>query len=814
VIPVEGSTTKVRLAEVLDDALAETPVPVDLDLGQGGAGSLHRLRLDLDPLIGSGSSHNLGVGFEPAAAVAAEQGTIDLGYAHSFVDGQQVLYSHGGGASVDGLENKGTYYAIVVDPTTVRLAESYAKALDGAGIALDASTAQGTAHTIGVGFRSLPIVDRAANAIRFEGTHGFRRGQAVVYDSGGGNAIGGLLSGATYYANPIDSGRIGLARSALEAQEDPATFFGPDDLDDSGGLGTAVDLGYLHGFQPGDSVVYRNGGGASIGNLVDGQTYYVLPVAGSETSLQLSVTPAGPALTLDPGQGEGTAHSLRLALDPSEASGTGHRLLEPDDALEGSLSSVGKTTVKATNDGLLVAGTLAAVKTGDKPSPKQQANAKEASGGGGKYGFAVSGSASVNTVWDTTEAYVSDSVIAQSDDLELLADESTRIWAFAGSGALTTNKKGGLGVAGAVTVNTIDNDTRAYIHDSSLSDVGALTLHSQATGRIIGIAAGLAGAPRGVGIAGSVAVNRIYGETEAYIDGGTVVSGVTDLVVEASDTSSIVAVAGALAYGGKAGVGAGVAVNIIDGSAQAFVADSDVAASGGLTLLAKSDSDIFAISAAVGIGKGSMAAGISVTVNLVSNETSAWISGKRTEDGVETDGAVSISATDESDITAIAGGVAIAAGKGPKKDNATWGATLGAAIAVNDISNTVEALVLDAAAVRSAGEIGLIASSMPTIYALTVAGSLTNAGSKKGGLSFSGAGAGSGNTIENTVEAAIRSGSSVETTGTGSVKLTATDGSAITADAGGVGIAIARGEAATRPATSSSWRAPPRRSTR
>jgi len=165
---------------------------------------------------------------------------------------------------------------IVVNPTTIRLAESRWTALEGISLALDPSASEGTAHTIGVGFQPMPAADGATETLRFEGAHGFREGQALVYESGDGTPIGGLTSGDTYYVNSINAYTIRLARSVLEAQEDGATLFSAGDLDNPGGSGTVIDLGYVHGFKTGDAVVYNNGGGESIGGLAEGQTYYVI----------------------------------------------------------------------------------------------------------------------------------------------------------------------------------------------------------------------------------------------------------------------------------------------------------------------------------------------------------------------------------------------------------------------------------------------------------------------------------------------------------------------------------------------------------
>ena len=785
------SDTAVQLAEVLDDALAEIPAPADLDLTLGGSGDAHSLRLDLDPSTASGLKHGLGVGFDPATCVSSADGTINLGYNHGFTTGQAVVYSHGGGASIGGLENKGTYYVIVVDPTTIRLAESRQKAIAGTSIELDATLAKGTRHGIGSHFRATPIVDGQADTIRFDGAHGFEEGQKIVYDSGGGEAIGGLTSGDIYYVNSIDAGTIKLARSVLEAEENELTFFGVGDLDNSAGQGTVINLGYTHGFKTGDAVVYDNGGAASVGGLNDGRTYYVL--ANDATSVKLAETPGASALVLTP-LGGGASHSLRLAIDPSAATGTAHKLFEPCD-VAGSVSSGGKTTVKATNDGLLVTVTLAAAFTSDsdKPTAKEDANAEEAKNGGGKYGAAISGSFAVNGVWDDTKAYIADSVLTQSAGLEVKADETTLIVAVSGAAALSTGQHGTFGLAGAVTVNLINNDTLAYVHNSTLDNVGVLTVNSESTGNVIAVAAGLSGAANGTGLAGSVSVNIILGDTRAFLDAGSAVGSATSVSVHAWDTSSIVAVAGALAYGGKAGVGAGVAVNYIGTWSKAYVADSDITTSGLLDVKAENHPGIVAVAAAVGASTGSMAAAVSVSVNVVSADTWAKIERRKTPAGISANGGISLSATDDSAIHAYAGGIAVALGDSfgdQKKPSTSAAVTLGLAIAINHIDNDVYATI-DDSKVNSGGIVELKATSTPTIYALTIGGSLSVAVGEQTGLAFGGAGAGSGNTIQNTIEAAMNEST---VTAAGGVTLAATDSSQIMADAGGFALALAYGK--------------------
>ena len=443
--------------------------------------------------------------------------------------------------------------------------------------------------------------------------------------------------------------------------------------------------------------------------------------------------------------------------------------------------------------------TVAAAYTNDQdqPTAKEDANGKEAPGGGGTYGVALSGSFAVNGVWDDTKAYIADSVITQSAGLEVKADQTTLIVAVSGAAALSRNQEGSYGIAGAVTVNIINNDTLAYVHNSNLVDVGVLTLKSESTGTIIGVAAGLSGSANGIGIAGSVSVNVILGDTYAYLDAGSDVDNATSVSIHAKDTSSIIAVAGAIAYGGKAGVGAGVAVNYVGTWSKAYVENSDITIGGTLDVKAENYPDIVSVAAAIGASTGArpMAGAISVSVNIVSADTSALIRGEKTANGIDATGGILISATDDSAIHVYAGGIALAWGYSSRKEDRGIGTsvTIGVAIAINRIDNDVEALIEDAT-VDSGGEVELTATSTSTIYSLTIGGSVSVATGEKAGFALAGAGAGSGNKTQNTVTAAIKNVNSVTTvTAAGGVSLTATDSSQIMADAGGFAIAVGYG---------------------
>ena len=239
-----------------------------------------------------------------------------------------------------------------------------------------------------------------------------------------------------------------------------------------------------------------------------------------------------------------------------------------------------------------------------------------------------------------------------------------------------------------------------------------------------------------------------------------------------------------------------IAINDIENQIRATIEDSAVTAAGNVELIATSGAtiDAFTISVAVGgsggEGKGFTFAGAgSGSGNTIKNTAEAAIQNGSTVMTTGT-GLVKLTAADTSTITADAGGVGIAAALGQGGGTAL---TAGVSIATNDIENQIRAAI-DDSTITAAGNVELTATSGATIDAFTIAVAVGASGGEGKGFTFAGAGSGSGNTIKNIVEAGIKNGSTVTTTGTGAVKLSAADTSKIIADAGGVGVALAIGQ--------------------
>lgn len=122
---------------------------------------------------------------------------------HGLVTGNKVLYTHNGTA-IDGLVSGTEYYAIRVSSSVIKLALSSADATSGTAINL---TRTGQVSFVG----SVSNINTSTETITFN-NHGFTTDTPVVYTHSG-TAIGGLVSGTTYYILRVDDNSFRLKTS-------------------------------------------------------------------------------------------------------------------------------------------------------------------------------------------------------------------------------------------------------------------------------------------------------------------------------------------------------------------------------------------------------------------------------------------------------------------------------------------------------------------------------------------------------------------------------------------------------------------------
>jgi hypothetical protein len=247
------------------------------------------------------------------------------------------------------------------------------------------------------------------------------------------------------------------------------------------------------------------------------------------------------------------------------------------------------------------------------------------------------------------QAYVLNSNVYAEGGLNQTAfsDQSIDALVVAGSAAASG---GGVGVsvagAGAGAVNIITTYVKAFIEGDGTGaksiSAGSVTVRAEDTSRISAVtgAASLAAAFGGVGVAVSIGVagayNMISNDVAAYIyNAGDVAGGVVGVTttggditvqaIEAATINSLTAAASLAVTIGGVGVsvsGAGAAAsNVILTTTEAYVLDSNLDSDGGVTISASDTSTINAVvlASTAAIAGGGVGVGVSIGASFAGN---------------------------------------------------------------------------------------------------------------------------------------------------------------------------------------------------
>ncbi|MCY2998440.1 MAG: LEPR-XLL domain-containing protein, partial [Planctomycetota bacterium] len=362
-------------------------------------------------------------------------------------------------------------------------------------------------------------------------------------------------------------------------------------------------------------------------------------------------------------------------------------------------------------------------------------------------GVSVSGAGaySRNRILSKTNAFVDNSTITATGNLEIQSLNTSMIDAkvVAASVAIGASGKVGVGasIGAAIAENLIGRadssitspttEVKAYASDSGMILSGGLDIHANDAAQInalvfAGSVAVAIGGQVGVGASGAgvSGINKISTDVQAYIDGDNRAnatseeSGIqaTSVAIQATDSTRIDALAGAVSVAaafGKIGVaisvGASLATNAIDINTFAYISDVDSkfdTNQGAILVEAQSNSEIqsttFAASVAIG-GGGTIGVAVSGAVatatNSIGSKTNAYIENSvlgATSDKV---GKVDVLASSSSLIDAVVAVGSAAVGFG--LSGAGVGVAVGVATARNFLGyaptgGTVTGFVVDA----------------------------------------------------------------------------------------------------------------------
>ena len=333
--------------------------------------------------------------------------------------------------------------------------------------------------------------------------------------------------------------------------------------------------------------------------------------------------------------------------------------------------------------------TRSGVGSSDQQSATDSADDNKTSASSDEGKVAVAAAVAVNIVSAKATASVADGVTVKTAG-SLTVSASGNTDSSASSDGSTVGSTAKIGIGAAVSVNKVEshneasigNNARVTAHgvtiESAMTDVGGDT-----TNTIEAEAKSGAGASN-VGIAASLALNLAGTSGKALIKSGAGVDAGGAVVLSAEDISKITASAAPTtdggATGGKVGIGASVALNLVTSASQAQIgASAGISNASSLTLTASStgESDAEATAGATG---GKLAFDAAVAVTTLNQSTDASIAAGS---DIGASGNVSVSAISGGQHTATTVGTA-------KSGSVSVGASVGVIMSTSSTSATID----------------------------------------------------------------------------------------------------------------------------
>lgn len=334
------------------------------------------------------------------------------------------------------------------------------------------------------------------------------------------------------------------------------------------------------------------------------------------------------------GIGAGVSASTKAAINGSVAVNRGgsntEAVIDKSDEKESYIEDAGAVKVTADDDTyrLAVVGSVSA-------------SGKAAVGGGVAYNDVGGSSAGSESSGQSTLAAIRNTNITTADNSEqaitVEANDKARLYTI----SVGVAAAGTAAVQGSAATALINKNVSAAFENSSVDKDGGttadVTVEAQNASEITTSADAVSVGGR-AGVGAGVAVNRIVQQTNAAVNGSQM--NVKDLMVHANGTPRIENVGVGIAAAGQgAGVAGSVSVNMIDNDVTAHIGSgANIDADGSVGVVATSDEQISNYSgmlAAAGQGAG---VGISVSVNQIQGETSATVGDERTNTTVSAKG--------------------------------------------------------------------------------------------------------------------------------------------------------------------------------
>ena len=238
------------------------------------------------------------------------------------------------------------------------------------------------------------------------------------------------------------------------------------------------------------------------------------------------------------------------------------------------------------------------------------------------------GTVMVNTIDNTTQAFTlngkdnDNKLVISADSLSVNAKSITHNDAFTASGGI-----GAVGVGATVFVNNITNKTKAFTgKHNDITTTGATSIEAYSENKFgdsskrSGAVAGAVGA--GFAIAGTVLTNYVEDKVIAGIGDNNVLSS-GSLSVEAKDDTSIYSVVGSGSLG-YAAVGAGVNVNTVNNTVNAYIGNNGIITTTGSDVVVNAENQVTLDNLGYIIGGGMYALSGGVVISNIGKNVASY----------------------------------------------------------------------------------------------------------------------------------------------------------------------------------------------
>jgi hypothetical protein len=245
-----------------------------------------------------------------------------------------------------------------------------------------------------------------------------------------------------------------------------------------------------------------------------------------------------------------------------------------------------------------------------------------------QFGFGLSGAASITLMTPNVQAYIGTGAgsIIVNNQLTVNASNTTLLVTPAGAWAAAKD----VGIGGAFAFNYLDKTTLALIDSTPRVSTGSLVVTATAVSPIVSVAAGAAGAKGNASVAGSVNLNILNTNTQAYLGSlrdVTIASDDGGLTIAANNTLTTWSIAGAVsaAAGARAAVGAALDIGVIDTTVRSYIGSGSTvtyALRNPFQILASNTQNLrsigaaFALAAQSGVGASGSTSAQSITTEV------------------------------------------------------------------------------------------------------------------------------------------------------------------------------------------------------